>query len=345
MLIRIHFPCLREIPTSLPLPIACGLRQATDPNPVRNRFDRLRSIARERWRVVDLEQADLIIYPYHYEDNSETRQVALMARQRNLPCIFFQSTDRTNPADPPYGVVYRTSIYANQLQPGERAMPAVCEDLLQEHNGEVPLQSKGPRPSVGFCGYVGSPMHHLFYFLTGRHEKARGLLLRHRMLRRLDNSNRVDARLIPRKQFWAGVGHHVSQHTRVKQIRNEFVRNVLETQYTLCLRGKGNYSFRFYETLAAGRIPLFINTNCVLPLADTIDYRKHCLWVEEQDMDRVVEILVDFHARISDDDFQQMQVDNRRLWVEHLSPAAFFPRILDEAMCPGSVARTTRGAR
>ena len=58
-----------------------------------------------------------------------------------------------------------------------------------------------------------------------------------------------------------------------KQLRFEFIRNILSSDYTLCFRGSGNYSLRFYETLCLGRIPLFINTDCKLPFEDEINWR------------------------------------------------------------------------
>ena len=47
--------------------------------------------------------------------------------------------------------------------------------------------------------------------------------------------------------------------------RLEFVNNILGSDYTVCMRGGGNFSVRFYETLSLGRIPVFIDTDCLLP--------------------------------------------------------------------------------
>ena len=65
------------------------------------------------------------------------------------------------------------------------------------------------------------------------------------------------------------------------------------------MRGGGNYSLRLYETLCLGRIPLFINTDCVLPFENNIDWKELCLWVDENDLDRIGEIVLDFHSSIS----------------------------------------------
>ena len=36
---------------------------------------------------------------------------------------------------------------------------------------------------------------------------------------------------------------------------------MLASPYILCVRGAGNYSARFYEALALGRIPVLVNTS------------------------------------------------------------------------------------
>ena len=46
---------------------------------------------------------------------------------------------------------------------------------------------------------------------------------------------------------------------------------------------------RFYETLAIGRIPVLIDTDCVLPLNNEIDWYKHCIIVRNIDLDRIVD--------------------------------------------------------
>jgi hypothetical protein len=106
------------------------------------------------------------------------------------------------------------------------------------------------------------------------------------------------------------------------------LESLFENDYTVCIRGAGNYSYRLYETLAAGRIPLFINTRCVLPFEDEIDWRQHCLWIEEEDINHAGEIVADFHRRISPQRFEEVQIANRRIWDERLSALGFWQQLL-----------------
>ena len=104
----------------------------------------------------------------------------------------------------------------------------------------------------------------------------------------------------------------------------EFLQNLLESDYVLCARGYGNYSHRLYEALACGRIPLFIDTDCVLPFDFAIDWKRFCVWVDQVDLRSVADRVAEFHASISGEEFEELQVACRRLWEEWLSPEAFF---------------------
>ena len=58
-----------------------------------------------------------------------------------------------------------------------------------------------------------------------------------------------------------------------KKLRKEYYQNIDNTDYTLCIRGTGNFSVQFYQTLALGRIPIFINTDCILPFEKEINWK------------------------------------------------------------------------
>jgi hypothetical protein len=99
---------------------------------------------------------------------------------------------------------------------------------------------------------------------------------------------------------------------------------MVDSDYVLCTRGGGNFSYRFYETLSCGRIPLFVNTDCSLPFEQHIDWKKYCVWVEEEDLPHLGNIIREFHARLSPQEFQDMQLACRQLWLDWLSPQGFF---------------------
>jgi hypothetical protein len=122
---------------------------------------------------------------------------------------------------------------------------------------------------------------------------------------------------------------HLEEHGKGRDsygrlARDAFQRNLINTDYTLCARGAGNWSIRFYETLASGRIPLFIDTDSVLPYDFETNYKDHCAWVDGEDVEAVGERLVAFHDHLDDANFTKLQRACRRIWEQRLTPEGFF---------------------
>ncbi len=345
--IRIHFTGRDLAQSRLRLAVACGVvRQHPDGSPDTHPYEDLAEYARGRWEASPLSEADVVVHALPYQNGAETEQVAREAEAAGLPCIFFRLTDDPTPANPPYGVVYRTSLYRDRRTPREFASPAITEDLLVECGGEIVVRDKGERAVVGFCGHVGTPRQRLFRRAAGallgggQRDKATGIVLRARALKALRSSDRIEPRLIERTQIWGWASTDEAQDTGREKLRRDFLDNLLESDYGLALRGKGNYSFRLYEIFSLGRVPLFVDTRCVLPFEDEIDWKRHCIWVDESEVDRIDEVVAQFHADLHPDDYRQLQLDNRQLWLDALSPAAIYTKILARALETGSASAT-----
>jgi hypothetical protein len=150
--------------------------------------------------------------------------------------------------------------------------------------------------------------------LPGDHPRTAALLA-------VDRDRRLESNFLLRSTFWAGA---IGDYSSLLEARLEYVRNIQESDYTLCVRGGGNFSYRLYETLSMGRIPLFVDTDCVLPLDFDIDWREYCLWVDEADIDRIGDRVLEFHESLDDAEFAERQRACRRLWETHISPQGFF---------------------
>ena len=92
-----------------------------------------------------------------------------------------------------------------------------------------------------------------------------------------------------------------------------------DSDYIICVRGGGNFSARFYETLAMGRIPIFINTDCILPFDNLIDWKRYCVWVEKKELRNIGEKITTFHQSLSNEEFQKLQAECRIIWEQYLS--------------------------
>ena len=278
---------------------------------------------------VDANDADVAVYPYRFDGSPVSVAAMDDARRHGLPFIATSWGDDYAAIDLPYGSLFRQSILRSRRSEREFAIPAYCVDSLEGVPVERYIRTKGAKPLAGFCGYCGTGWLRLMYRLTGRRRKVDGLSLRVELLRRLQTSPRIDAIVVPQTKFLGGAKGAISDDPdHARRVRKQFLDNVLNTGYTLCVRGAGNFSYRFYEVLAAGRIPIFVDTDCVLPFEEIIPWRKHCVWVPLADMDRIADIVADFHASLSEKQFMDLQAANRALWQEYLHPTAFWRHAL-----------------
>lgn len=187
-------------------------------------------------------------------------------------------------------VVLRASGYRSKLPAYHRGMPVFFGDPLKRfyHREDIFLREKQDKPVVGFCGQAkGTPAKYLLDIIRTALRNARfytGLsvedpqeiypstLRRARILHAIEKDGRLIADFIKRDQYRAGVAAPEARfHTTM-----EYYDNMIRSDYIVCVRGGGNFSVRLYETLAMGRIPVFVNTDCLLPLVDHINSERAC---------------------------------------------------------------------
>ena len=225
---------------------------------------------------------------------------------------------------------YKSDLMRNEIiKPGD-----LKKDLLFSYSdSEVNIRKKNKIPVVGFDGLANYPNQKIFYLILknllskvmyqfnltkiNRDHVFPKFLTRKKILNSLKKGKNIKTNFNMRSTFAVGsLGLN-------KQSRSEFIKNILSSDYTLCYRGSGNYSLRFYETLCLGRIPLFINTDCKLPFENHIDWRDVCLWVEFKDITYLSDIILDYHNSLSEKRFIEKQVYCREIWVKYLSKDGF----------------------
>ena len=237
-------------------------------------------------------------------------------------------------------LVFRPSGHRSQLSKHHIGMPAFINDPLQKYfqTNEVQYPLHSPRPVVGFCGQADATFtknakeisirirHYLKYAINKTKNLPQPIQstsrLRADLLRKLEKAEDISTNFIKRKKYRAGVKADKGQH----ETTLEFYNNISDSQYTVCVRGGGNFSVRFYETLAMGRIPVFVNTDCLLPLADQIDWKKHCVWVEVSEKNKIAEKVKAFHQQHTQESLFKLMQANRKLWEENMRIGRFFRR-------------------
>lgn len=114
--------------------------------------------------------------------------------------------------------------------------------------------------------------------------------------------------------------------------KKEFEDNMNGNLFTLCYRGRGNFSVRFYETLMRGRIPIQINSSSIFPYEDEIDYSDVGIFIEEEDLKttNIEKLVKDYYYSKSADELLQIQKNNRRIYEEYFHPDVYFSQIFRE---------------
>ena len=206
-------------------------------------------------------------------------------------------------------LVFRHSGHRSKLPENHIGMPTFINDPLEKYfqTTEVQYPVYSSQPMVGFCGQADANFtktvkeidirirHHVKYSINKTKNSPQPIQstskLRADILHKIEKTKGILTNFIKRKKYRAGVQADKSQHKTTL----EFYNNILQSQYTLCVRGGGNFSVRFYETLAMGRIPVFFNTDCLLPLTDQIEWKKHCVWVQTSEKNKIANKIIDFH--------------------------------------------------
>ena len=91
---------------------------------------------------------------------------------------------------------------------------------------------------------------------------------------------------------------------------------------------------RFYETLALGRIPVVIDTNWVLPLEDTIDYKQFAVFVPYTDIKNTDKYIREFWDARDTQKFKEAQELARETFMHYLKFDSFLKHIFNHQLKP-----------
>lgn len=295
-------------------------------DPARGRFDAYAARSRELFELVRLADADLAVLPVAWE-HVETDRVARAAALRfaeaaasaSTPLLVFYVSDSTAPVDLPAATVLRTSLERATARPGERPLPAFSDDLATRADPRELARPPEPRPLVGFCGYA--PRRRRF-------RRPEGGAVRRDVCAALVRDDAVDTKFVFRDAFWAGVvGDGGVDWAAMGVVRSEYIENIVATDYQVCARGGGNYSYRLYETLSASRVPLYVDTGAVLPFEAELDWRALMPIVQADDLAAAPVALRRFHESLDVTGRREARAACRRAWDRYLSPLGFFEQL------------------
>lgn len=312
-----------------------------DPNT--GRFDRFAENGRQFLSLTSLKDADVAILPFGWEHRVASKEGIVLAealsqeaQAAGKPMALFFSSDSMKTVPNPHWLVFRTSLFRSHKAPNEFAMPAWSEDFIDRYfGGKVPVRHKRGKPVIGFCGFAPSrpTMLRLIARAVRDYWKSEstasdtgGQYVRAAAVRVLAENSLVETNFVHRDRFLGGALLPTGEpdwHALV-QSRKEYVQNICGSDYVLCVRGAGNFSYRLYETLACGRIPVFVDTDCLLPYHSSIDWKQHCVWLDESDLGHLPLKVAQFHDSLTDRQFIDLQKSCREFWQKFLSPEGYF---------------------
>lgn len=198
--------------------------------------------------------------------------------QTGLDTILFDPWDAGHlRRDPGVPVVFKRSAPQTPAQ-NEVAYPAwVRTKTLDLDCGPAAV---GSRPVVSFCGVAHRPP------------------VRASFIARFWTDARLDCRVIERKTF-------------AYPDPAAFLGSIRQAHYVLCPPGMGRFTYRFYETLAAGRIPVVPDGACTIPDA----VRSAAEIVTAASADDLVEHWTTNRAHVA-----EIHARNRAAWMRYASP-------------------------
>ncbi len=261
---------------------------------------------------------------------------AAVAAKAGLRVLVLATDESTAPLGIDGSIVLRNALDRRRRPRGDFAMPGWFDDYVTGYlGGSVVPREKPERPVVGFCGLAatrGPRLRRRAKLLAYRALGAAGvhvphndgLEIRRRGMAALEAHPGVRTAFIVRDRFFGGGGDDPEVKARV---RREYYDNLVGSDYVLAARGFSNFSFRFFEAMSVGRIPVLIDTDCVLPYDFLHDYRELCVVVPEAEIDRVGDHILRFHARFSPGGYRDLQARIRAFWEEWLSPEGFFRKV------------------
>ncbi len=233
--------------------------------------------------------------------------------------------------------IFRTSGFDSKLSNNTVLMPCFIDDPIEHfRNQEIYFINKSTNIKIGFVGNASGSWlkfsRELFSYVVYNFKILAkkefvdfqhfypASIKRFWFLRKMARNQNFETDFILRNEYRGGS----KTKEEVERTTHDFFQNIIHNPYTFCKRGGGNFSVRFYETVAMGRIPVFLSTDSRLPMQELINWEEHCLI---SSADNFIENIIKLHQKISDAEFLEMQQKNRILYQEKLNRVNFFIEI------------------
>jgi len=251
--------------------------------------------------VENIKDCDIIVFPYKFKGVNDNNFKILFNLSEKLrkPIYLFFNDDYDKPLLPynEYVKIYRTSFNKSTKLHNEFSLPAFSPDYFEKNYFE------SPKLSIGYCGHK----------IHGR-DTYLNLFLK----------SDIETNFILRNGFWApGIDKLTA--------RKEYIKNINDNLFTFCYRGAGNFSYRFYDVMMMGRIPILIKTDSVYPFEDKYDLNSIGIVLEEINVKNeslnLIKIIREYYE-INREKLADIQKQNREIWEKYYSCCGFLQNVV-----------------
>lgn len=132
---------------------------------------------------------------------------------------------------------------------------------------------------------------------------------------------KMEKSLIGKSDYVIETGQWKEEVQKTEETR--FLELMSKSVFSLCPRGYGATSYRLYESLQLGSIPVYIGDKFWLPFEDKIDWASFSVLISENDIDNI-----DLYLRsFTEDDIQQMRQKGKEIWENYFTFEKAFEEI------------------
>lgn len=257
--------------------------------------------------VTDLNQASFnLLGPFSYHSKIENE---LCRYKNNFKCssnkkiIFFYSSDddRSINFKKKFGldndqfIFFRVSGFRSKNNNNVIGMPYIVKDYF---SGKY----KSKELSLSYCGW---PDNNSF-----KQKIVKDLA-------NLDYANFIirDCWANDKKDLYGFTSEDSYKIGPTEESKKEFIDNIENNLYGLAIRGANNSSYRLYELFMMGRIPVLLNTDCILPFENEIPYKTNTIFINK--FSNIDEQIRKFHSKHTEEELIDIQRQNREIWLKY----------------------------
>lgn len=314
----------------------------------------------EEWKNIieqgDIDECDFIVFPMNYDLKylDKIHEICNLAKKINKKVLVFYMSDVENKL-PNYGnlLVFRSSL--NRTNPcNEYPMPGFPEDLIKfkRENHKIKVM----KPKIWYVWYYAYhnirtklkyyihivamsincfwPVKWVMYYFFNYIYKNERLYNKLCVIGKwwFCRKNTIDVLNAEKKIEFDFVKREKAFNINEKwDYRDEYINNIIESDFPLVVRGFWNFSFRLSEVMSFGKIPLFIDTSCRLPFDDVVNYKELFIWVPYEDIGNVYVYIKNYIKR-NEKMFFSIEKEIRNIYEKYYTLTWYYTWIIEKVL-------------